>query len=59
MDLLQGTDGDLGINLRGLDVLATEDRLDVADVRAVLVHQSGHRVAKEMARAGLAQLGCV
>ena len=33
-----------------------EHLLDEADVRAALVHQRGHRVAEEMAGAGLAQL---
>jgi hypothetical protein len=31
VDLLQGADGDLGVNLRGPDVLVAEDGLDVPD----------------------------
>jgi len=31
MDLLQGSDSNLRIDLRGLDVLVSEQRLDVAD----------------------------
>jgi len=34
-----------------------EKRLDVADVRAVLVHQRSHRGAEQVARSALAQLG--
>lgn len=56
MDLLQRSDGDLGIDLGRLDVFVAEHLLDVPDVRPALVHQRGHRVAEEMAGAGLAQL---
>jgi len=33
-----------------------EKRLDVADVRAVLVHQGSHRVAEQVTRSTFAQL---
>ena len=59
MNLLQRSDGDLGIDLRGLQVLMSEHLLDEADVGSALVHQRRHRVAEQMAGAGLAQLGGV
>jgi len=49
VDLLQGADCDLRVNLRRLDVLVAKHLLDVTDVGSILVHQRGHRVAEEMA----------
>ena len=46
VDLLQGPERHLGINLRGLDVLVSEDLLDKTDVGPVLVHMRGHAVAQ-------------
>ena len=46
VDLLQGAERHLGIDLRGLDVLVAEDLLDEADVGAVLVHVRRHAVAQ-------------
>ncbi len=59
MDLLQRPDGDVGIDLRRLQLHMAEHLLDEADVGSVLVHQRGHRVAEQMAGPGLAQLGRV
>ena len=56
MDLLQRSDGDMGIDLRRLQVHVSKYLLDKADVGSVLVHQRGHRVAEEMAGPGLSQL---
>ena len=46
VDLLQGPERDLRVNLRGLDVLVSEDLLYEADVRPVLVHVRRHAVAQ-------------
>ena len=59
VDLLQRPDRNLRVYLGHLDVLVAEHLLNIPDVRAALVHQRGHRVAEEMAGAGLAQLGGV
>ena len=48
--------GDLRINLRGIEAGMTEQFLDRAEVRAVLVQVRGAGVAEEMAAAGLADL---
>jgi len=55
MNLLQGPDGDVGIDLGRLQLHMAEDFLDEADVGSVLVHQGRHRVAEETASAGLSQ----
>ena len=46
VDLLQGADRHVRVNLRGLDVLVAEDLLDEADVGSVLVHVRRHAVAQ-------------
>ena len=48
--------GDLRINLRGIEAGMTEQFLDRAEVRAVLVQVRGAGVPEEMATAGLADL---
>ena len=53
VDLLQGADGDLRIDLRRADIFVAEDRLDVPDVGPVFVHQRRHRVAQQVTRSGL------
>jgi len=42
-----------GVDLRRVALGVTEDLLDQRQVRAVLVHLRGHRVAVDVARAGL------
>jgi len=53
VDLLQGPQSDVRIDLRGLDVFVAEDLLDEADVGAVLVHVRRHAVPQQMTGPGL------
>lgn len=50
MDFLQLADGDFGVNRGRLQLLVSEQLLDVADVRAAFEHVRGARVAQQMAR---------
>ena len=54
VDLPEGLDADMGVNLRGVEAGVAEHFLDVADVRAVLMHVGGAGVAEQVRRAGLA-----
>lgn len=56
VNLFEFADADLGVDDGGLQFDVTEHRLDVADVGTVYEHQRGHRVAKQVARAFLANL---
>ena len=56
MDSLQSADCHLRVDLCCLDVRVTEHLLDAPDVCSIFVHQRGHRVPEQMARAALAQL---
>ena len=56
VDLLQGPERHLRINLRGLDVFVSEDLLDKTDVGSVLVHVRRHAVAQQVAGSALAGL---
>lgn len=56
VDLLQCADGDVGIDLRGLQLHMAEDFLNEPDVGPVLVHQRSHRVPEQVTGPGLAQL---
>jgi hypothetical protein len=42
---------DTSVNLRGVELLVSQDGLYRANVRAVVVHQRGHRVTKDVASA--------
>src|SRR5579859_571284 len=56
MDLLELADRDLRVDLRGGQLRVTQHRLDVTDVRAVLEHQSRHRVTEQVTRAALTEI---
>ncbi len=53
VDLLQLAERDLRVDLRRRKVRVPQDHLDVTDVRAVLQHVRGARVAEQMAGAGM------
>ena len=59
VDFLELADGDLGVNLRRVDVGVTKQLLDKTDVGSALEHERRAGVAEEMARAALADLGAV
>ena len=59
MDFAELDDGDVGVDLRGVEPGVSEKLLDVADVRAVLQHVGGARVAQHVAGAFPADVGCV
>lgn len=59
MHLFELSDGDLGVNLGGVELGMAEELLDVADVGPVLQHQRGAGMAEQMAGAGFADLGRV
>ncbi len=40
---------DASVDLCGVELLVTKDGLDRANVRAVVVHQRGHRVTEDVA----------
>ena len=50
VDFAELDDGDVGVDLRGVEPGVSEKLLDVADVRAVLQHVGGARVAQHVAR---------
>ena len=54
--LLKSAQRHVRVDLRGLDVLVSQDHLNVPDVGPVLVHVRGHAVPQEMTRANLADL---
>ncbi len=56
MNLFQLADAHLRVNLRGGQFRMSKHRLDESNVRAVLQHQRCHRVAEQVAGAGLAEL---
>jgi len=51
VDFLQLADGDFGVNGGGLQLLVSEQLLDVTDVRAAFEHLRGAGVPKQMATA--------
>ena len=57
VDFLQGLDGNVGVNLRGLQAGVAKHGLDVTNVCAVLQHEGGEGVAEQVAAAGLAHPG--
>jgi len=57
MDRLELVDGDVGVDLRRLEVGVAEEFLDVADVGATLEHQRRGCMPKEMAGALLPDAG--
>jgi len=57
VDLLELADGYLRVDLGRREVGVSEQLLDEADVRAVLVHEGGAGVAEEVAGAVFADLG--
>ena len=59
VDLLQFLDRDLRIDFGRRELSVTEHRLDVTDVRAILQHQSCHRVTEQMTGATLADVGFI
>ena len=56
MHFLELQDRHAGVDFGGREVGMPEERLDVADVGAVLQHQSRHGVAEDMTRAALADV---
>jgi len=48
---------DLGVNLGGVEVLMAQQRLDKADIRAVIEHVGGAGVAQQVTRAGRVNAG--
>ena len=59
VDVLEFADRDLRVNLRGGQVGVAQHGLDEADVGPVLQHQGRHRVAEQVAGAGLADASTV
>ena len=59
VDLLKHTDGDLGIDLGGVEAGMAKELLDKADICAIFQHQGGGGVAEEMTGTTLADVGCV
>ncbi len=59
MSLEQLLEADTRVNLGGVQFGMAEDLLDGADVRSGVVHQCGHRVAEDVAGAGLSMLAAV
>jgi len=52
VDFLQGLDQDVGVNLKRLQAGVSKHGLDVTNVRSVLQHEGGERVAEQVATAG-------
>ena len=52
VDLAQGFDVDVGVNLGGFEAGVAEHFLHIADVSTALVHVGGAAVAEEVAGAG-------
>ena len=50
MDFLKSLDADVGVDLSGVESGVAQHLLDVADVRAVLMHVGGAGMAKQMCR---------
>ena len=50
MDFLKSLDADVGVDLSGVESGVAQHLLDVADVRAVLMHVGGAGMAKQMRR---------
>lgn len=48
MDFLQLFNTDLHINLCGTQILMPQHRLDKTDIRSILQHMGGHRMAEQM-----------
>lgn len=59
VDLLELGDADLGVDGGGGQTAVAEDLLDEAHVGAALEHLRRHRVAEDVARAGLAEVGAL
>ncbi|EEE35208.1 hypothetical protein RKLH11_3884 [Rhodobacteraceae bacterium KLH11] len=57
MHLLELADGDLGVNLRGVEFGMSQKLLDVTDISPVLQHQCRTAMAEQVAGAALAGLG--
>src|SRR5690606_12390141 len=57
VDSLQVLDTHAGVDLSGAQLGVAEDLLDQADVGAVLEHQRGHRMTKDMAGASFVDAG--
>lgn len=57
VDFLQLADRDVGVDLGGLEFGVSEDFLDEADVRAVLVHVGGQGVSEQVTGTAFADVG--
>ena len=57
MHLFQLLDADLGVVLRGAQLVVAEELLDEPDIRPAFEHQGGAGVAQQVARAALADVG--
>ncbi len=53
VDLAEVVDGNVGVDLRRVQILMTQQRLNASQVRAVLQHQRRCRVTEDVARTPL------
>ena len=53
VDLAEVVDGDVGVDLRRVQILMTQQRLNAPQVRSVLQHQRRCRVTEDVARTPL------
>jgi hypothetical protein len=57
VDVLEGADADVGVDLGGVEPGVAEHGLNVADVGSAFEHVGGAAVAEEVARAGFGDAG--
>ena len=58
MNLLQHSNRNMGINLRRVEALVAQHRLDVTNICTAFEHQGRHCVPEDMARTCLDNFGC-